>query len=273
MRIPPVPEFRILVNIFLTNVKAAHISDAVIDYHDLTVVPVIDPKMQPANQGRKELGTLNAFLFQLLPDFLTHLPAAHGIIKNAYFNALLYLFLQNLHNAPEQLIVLNNIILDMNGLLRIPHILLKGCKLILPIHKKFHVIVIAQYGARGMQMIHHKIRIICNTRIFFLQLLTSDHQLLTPDRICQTVFDLLGTEHFPLVHICPNQQVKHKSQHRNEIQDQKPGPHGFGISPLKKDHHNTQKHIDDQKMRKYKGNTIMQNLQSRCHFCCLSHSF
>lgn len=63
MRIPPVPELGILVNIFLTNVKAAHISDAVIDYHDLTVIPVIDPKMQPANQGRKEFGTLNSFLF------------------------------------------------------------------------------------------------------------------------------------------------------------------------------------------------------------------
>ena len=141
MRVPPVTEFRVQSDILPADIKASHKGRLTIDHHYLAVVPVIHPKLQPSQKGRKELSHLDAFPADALPVFFLHAAAAHAVIEKPDLHAFLYLLRQELFNGLPQFVIPDNVILDMDKFLRLPDLFTERGKFFFSIRVNLDLVI------------------------------------------------------------------------------------------------------------------------------------
>ena len=117
-RILPVTMQCLIVNIFIGQIYTARIADFPINYHNFTMVSVVQDNRHERNQLVKS-NALNAFLLDKLLIVLWQLQNASEIIINhPDFNALLRFFFQNFQDFSPHRSFAQNKIFQKNEMLR-----------------------------------------------------------------------------------------------------------------------------------------------------------
>mgnify|MGYP007012700992 CR=1 FL=1 len=120
----------------------------------------------------------------------------------------------------------------MDKMLRIPQIFHQRPEFLIAVDEDIHIIVLRQHGFSGLQIIHDQILIPPDILIQLLDIPGSQPVLLLPDIFADVILHLFDPEHFPLVHILPQQQIEHEPQYRYKIQQKQPCPHALRIPSL-----------------------------------------
>lgn len=118
-------------------------------------------------------------------------------------------------------------------MLRIPQIFHQRPEFLIAVDEDIHIVVLRQHGFSGLQIIHDQILIPPDILIQLLDIPGSQPVLLLSYIFADVILHLFDPEHFPLVHILPQQQIEHESQYRYKIQQKQPCPHTLWIPSLK----------------------------------------
>lgn len=102
----------------------------------------------------------------------------------------------------------------MDKMLRIPQIFHQRPEFLIAVDEDIHIIVLRQHGFSGLQIIHDQILIPPDTVIHFLDIPGSQPILLLSYIFADVILHLFDPEHFPLMHILPQQQIEHEPQYR-----------------------------------------------------------
>ena len=101
MGISPVSKLFIQINIFLPDIKSAHVSHFIVNDHNFPVVAVIDTKLKPPQDRREKLRGLHTLFIQPFPVAVPHGTTAHGIEQNPDLHTLCRLLDQNILDLIE----------------------------------------------------------------------------------------------------------------------------------------------------------------------------
>ena len=248
--ITPVAKLRITGYIFPAYIEASHKTRGAVHHHDFTVVAVIHPQIQPSQKGREEYPYLNPGAAHLVPTLLRHEAASHAVAQDSHFHTFPYLIQKNGDNGVKQFIVLDDIVLDVDKPAGLAQGVSQGFKFCLSVCVYLYLVVHGEHGSRCFQIIDNQALKIPGHGVhhFLRHVVGADDILLAFDRQVQPVADFLHPEHPALFHILAKEQVKDDSEHRDEIQGQKPGPYTSWVPALKKYDNNRKCQVDIQQM-------------------------
>ena len=85
--IPPVTEFRVFSDVFIPDVKAADISNGIVDRAELAVIAVVEAEVDKADQGGEKDRSFNSGLAHLAEGFIGELSAADSVGQKADMDA------------------------------------------------------------------------------------------------------------------------------------------------------------------------------------------
>ena len=100
----------------------------------------------------------------------------------------------------------------------ISKIFLQRIEFLIAVYKDIHVIISGQHRFSGLQIVQHQIFIPQDALIQFLGISGFQPVFLLSDILADVILHLFDPEHFPLVHILPQQQIEHEPQHGDKIQ-------------------------------------------------------
>ena len=103
-------------------------------------------------------------------------------------------------------------------MLRIPQIFHQCPELLIAVDEDIHIVVLCQRRLSCFQVIHDEILISPDILVQFPGIPGAQPVLLLSDIFTDVVLHLFDPEHFPLVHILPQQQIKYEPQYRYKIQ-------------------------------------------------------
>ena len=272
MGIAPVTKLS-LAQILVAHVESAHITNAAIYDHQLTMISKIHTEVQIGNEGWKEYHHAAARLPQSFEKVFFHRHAAHAIGEQAHIHAFSCLLAQNIHHLISQFISPKNIVLNINILCSLTQICQQTGELILTIGKNIHIVIVADHRLTAAEQHAQGIHI---PLILFIAgppgidhrtvLSTVDAPPLNIGDLIH-VFRLLGLKHLSLTQILPHIQIHNETQNRRKKHDQQPGPQGTGIFTLKKHQQYTQQNIKPEHIL---GNICPKIRKSFSHFAPLS---
>ena len=236
MGITPVAKPGVPRYIFTAYVKASHKPRVAVHHHDFPVVSVIHPQIKPSQKGRKEYPHLDPRTAHLVPALLRHEAAAHAVAQDSHFHAFPHLIQKNGDNGVKQLIVLDDIVLYVDKPAGLAQGISQGLKFSLPVRIYLHLVVHREHRPRCLQIIDNQALKISGHGVhhFLRHVVGAYDVFLAFDRQVQPVADFLHAEHPALLHILAKEQVKDDSEHRDEVQGQKPGPDTSWVPALKK---------------------------------------
>ena len=153
----------------------------------------------------------------------------------------------------------------MDKMLRIPQIFHQRPEFLIAVDEDIHIIVLRQHGFSGLQIIHDQILIPPDILIQLLDIPGSQPVLLLSYIFADVILHLFDPEHFPLMHILPQQQIEHEPQYRYKIQQKQPCPHTLWIPSLKKHDHDGKQHIKKYQMAAEKIYSCFYDLKCFTH--------
>ena len=245
MGVSPVTEFPVFSQILSSHIESADKSDPSVYYDNLPVIAVIHSKLKLSEKRREELRDLYALLFQPLPVFVVHGPAAHTVEEHSHPYALPRLLDQHVFDLLPEFVIPDDVVLQMDIFPRLLHLFDQGTELLFSVRIDPDIVIVCEDRFSRLKIIKDQISESSHSRVDRYQPFLRDRLLLPPHGIFQLSFYLLCFKHPALMKILPDHKVQDKPEDRYKIKQKQPCPDSLRRPSLKENNDQRQNNIDD----------------------------